>query len=145
MEAVIVAIITGTFGTIGVILNRRLIRTNSRDHNHVRNTLDGHTAEIGRLAGRIDGIRDDVAEVRDDVRQVRDAVLLALRDSPPVGVHGSDHFPNGHRPAATDPAALPDLPDRLGTALGGRLTDEPVPNGQSKPSYLPQHSERSVH
>lgn len=120
MEAVIVAVITGGFGLLGIVLNRQLRSSNSAEHAEVRRSIADHSVEIGVLTERVDGVREDVREMRDDLRHVRDLLADQGRDSQAVEVH-EHHLSSGNGAGSPPPAAPTNLDacNGLGVALGG--------------------------
>lgn len=129
MSAVLVAVITGSFGLLVVVLQHRLQRANSREHGVVRDTLVTHSEQIGELGGRVGDLRDDLRDVREDVRDVRD-VVISLRDTLTFGVY-EDHFSGRDWPAAAEGSVAPVDPEGVGAPLGGGNGHGAVHDGES--------------
>lgn len=117
MEAVVVAVITGLFGVLMVVLQQRLLRSNSRDHGMVRDTLLLHSEQIGLLGSKVEDLRTDVREVRD-----------VLRDSLPFSAY-EDLYASGDWSAASEAGVGKFGSDGLGSALGGRDGNGAAANG----------------
>lgn len=69
MEAIVVAVITGTFGLVGTVLvQRRVHRENRSDHAQTVAKVDGLIGKVDTLGTTVGDVRDDVRDMRADLR-----------------------------------------------------------------------------
>ena len=68
MEAVIVAVVSGVFGIVTIIVQRRVHRDNRSDHAMTVAKVDGLVQAVGAIDAKVDEVRADVLDVKADLR-----------------------------------------------------------------------------
>jgi len=120
VEAVVVAVITGLFGVLMVVLQQRLARSNSRDHGVLRDTIVLHSEKISSLGGKVGDLQADVREIRNGVRDLRDSLPFSAYE---------DLYASRDWSAASEAGVGEFGSDGLGSALGGRDGNGAAANG----------------